>query len=195
MGASAGLQWHAADARGVLANLSNRFGLNLTPTRAQADKLVDEQLAAPMAAHFLWQRGSSADYDALLLDERPQAGHCGERPRGEVPIGAPFACTSPHSHTRTVRVTIVPLSGLLSLTSSSWQAGGWCISGGSYVGRGGGGGAITTGGGASICGPPIGGIGPSSLTCANATELQAIAAAPKVAMAENFIASSRYDFK
>jgi Homoserine acetyltransferase len=36
------------------------------PTRAQADKLVDARLAAPMTADandFLWQWGSSADYD------------------------------------------------------------------------------------------------------------------------------------
>ncbi len=37
------------------------------PTRAQADKLVDARLAAPMTADandFLWAWGSSADYDA-----------------------------------------------------------------------------------------------------------------------------------
>jgi homoserine O-acetyltransferase len=37
------------------------------PTRAQADKVVDARLAAPMTADandFLWQWGSSADYDA-----------------------------------------------------------------------------------------------------------------------------------
>ncbi len=37
------------------------------PTRAQADKVVDTRLAAPMTADandFLWQWGSSADYDA-----------------------------------------------------------------------------------------------------------------------------------
>lgn len=37
------------------------------PTRAAADKLVDARLAAPMTADandFLWQWGSSADYDA-----------------------------------------------------------------------------------------------------------------------------------
>ena len=37
------------------------------PTRAQADKLVDTRLAAPMtsdANDFLWQWGSSGDYDA-----------------------------------------------------------------------------------------------------------------------------------
>jgi homoserine O-acetyltransferase/O-succinyltransferase len=36
------------------------------PTRAHADKLVDARLAAPMTADandFLWQWGSSADYD------------------------------------------------------------------------------------------------------------------------------------
>jgi homoserine O-acetyltransferase/O-succinyltransferase len=39
----------------------------LAPTRALADKLVDERLTAPMTADandFLWQWGSSADYDA-----------------------------------------------------------------------------------------------------------------------------------
>jgi homoserine O-acetyltransferase/O-succinyltransferase len=39
----------------------------LAPTRALADKLVDERLAAPMTADandFLWAWGSSADYDA-----------------------------------------------------------------------------------------------------------------------------------
>ena len=39
----------------------------LAPTREQADKLVDARLAAPMPADandFLWQWGSSADYDA-----------------------------------------------------------------------------------------------------------------------------------
>jgi homoserine O-acetyltransferase len=39
----------------------------LAPTRAQADKIVDTRLAAPFAADandFLWQWGSSADYDA-----------------------------------------------------------------------------------------------------------------------------------
>ncbi len=37
------------------------------PTHAQADKLVDARLAAPVTADandFLWQWGSSADYDA-----------------------------------------------------------------------------------------------------------------------------------
>ncbi|HEY2135203.1 MAG TPA: alpha/beta fold hydrolase [Xanthobacteraceae bacterium] len=39
----------------------------LAPTREQADKLVDDRLAAPMTADandFLWQWGASADYDA-----------------------------------------------------------------------------------------------------------------------------------
>jgi homoserine O-acetyltransferase len=39
----------------------------VAPTRALADKLVDERLAAPMNADandFLWAWGSSADYDA-----------------------------------------------------------------------------------------------------------------------------------
>jgi homoserine O-acetyltransferase len=39
----------------------------LAPTREQADKIVDARLAAPMPADandFLWQWGSSADYDA-----------------------------------------------------------------------------------------------------------------------------------
>ena len=39
----------------------------LAPTRQLADKLVDDRLAAPMTADandFLWQWGSSADYDA-----------------------------------------------------------------------------------------------------------------------------------
>lgn len=39
----------------------------LAPTRALADKLVDARLAAPMTADandFIWQWGSSADYDA-----------------------------------------------------------------------------------------------------------------------------------
>jgi homoserine O-acetyltransferase len=39
----------------------------LAPTREAADKLVDARLAAPITADandFLWQWGSSADYDA-----------------------------------------------------------------------------------------------------------------------------------
>jgi homoserine O-acetyltransferase len=39
----------------------------LAPTREQADKLVDARLASAMTADandFLWQWGSSADYDA-----------------------------------------------------------------------------------------------------------------------------------
>jgi homoserine O-acetyltransferase/O-succinyltransferase len=48
----------------------------LAPTREQADKLVDARLAAPMAADandFLWQWGSSADYDAAPGLEKIQA--------------------------------------------------------------------------------------------------------------------------
>jgi homoserine O-acetyltransferase/O-succinyltransferase len=48
----------------------------LAPTREQADKLVDARLAAPMAADandFLWQWGSSADYDASPGLDRIQA--------------------------------------------------------------------------------------------------------------------------
>ncbi len=48
----------------------------LAPTRALADKLVDERLAAPMTADandFLWQWGSSADYDASPGLEKIQA--------------------------------------------------------------------------------------------------------------------------
>ena len=40
---------------------------NVAPTNEKADKIVDARLAAPMAADandFLWQWGSSADYDA-----------------------------------------------------------------------------------------------------------------------------------
>jgi homoserine O-acetyltransferase/O-succinyltransferase len=46
------------------------------PTREQADKIVDSRLAAPMAADandFLWQWGSSADYDAAPDLEKIQA--------------------------------------------------------------------------------------------------------------------------
>ena len=49
---------------------------NLAPTRAQADKLVDARLAAPMKADandFLWAWGSSADYDAAPDLEKIQA--------------------------------------------------------------------------------------------------------------------------
>jgi homoserine O-acetyltransferase len=45
----------------------------LAPTREQADKIVDSRLAAPMPADandFLWQWGSSADYDAAPGLER-----------------------------------------------------------------------------------------------------------------------------
>jgi len=48
----------------------------LAPTRERADKLVDVRLAAPMTADandFLWQWGSSADYDAAPNLERIQA--------------------------------------------------------------------------------------------------------------------------
>ena len=46
------------------------------PTREQADKIVDTRLAAPMTADandFLWQWGSSADYDAAPSLERIEA--------------------------------------------------------------------------------------------------------------------------
>ena len=46
------------------------------PTRAQADKLVDTRLAAPFAPDandFLWQWGSSADYDAAPALEAIEA--------------------------------------------------------------------------------------------------------------------------
>jgi homoserine O-acetyltransferase len=46
------------------------------PTREQADKIVDARLAAPMTADandFLWQWGSSADYDAAADLETIQA--------------------------------------------------------------------------------------------------------------------------
>jgi homoserine O-acetyltransferase len=48
----------------------------LAPTREKADKLVDARLAAPMTADandFLWQWGSSADYDAAPDLEKIQA--------------------------------------------------------------------------------------------------------------------------
>ena len=48
----------------------------LAPTREQADKIVDARLAAPMSADandFLWQWGSSADYDAAPGLERIEA--------------------------------------------------------------------------------------------------------------------------
>lgn len=48
----------------------------LAPTREQADKIVDARLAAPMSADandFLWQWGSSADYDATPGLERIEA--------------------------------------------------------------------------------------------------------------------------
>jgi homoserine O-acetyltransferase len=48
----------------------------LAPTREEADKVVDARLAAPMAADandFLWQWGSSADYDAAPGLERIEA--------------------------------------------------------------------------------------------------------------------------
>jgi homoserine O-acetyltransferase len=46
------------------------------PTREKADQLVDARLAAPMAADandFLWQWGSSADYDAAPGLEKIEA--------------------------------------------------------------------------------------------------------------------------
>ena len=46
------------------------------PTRAQADKLVDARLAAPMTADandFLWQWGSSGDFDAAADLEKIEA--------------------------------------------------------------------------------------------------------------------------
>jgi homoserine O-acetyltransferase len=48
----------------------------MAPTREQADKIVDARLAAPMTADandFLWQWGSSADYDAAPGLERIEA--------------------------------------------------------------------------------------------------------------------------
>ncbi len=48
----------------------------LAPTREMADKLVDARLAAPMTADandFLWQWGSSADYDAASALDKIQA--------------------------------------------------------------------------------------------------------------------------
>jgi homoserine O-acetyltransferase len=48
----------------------------LAPTRENADKLVDVRLAAPMTADandFLWQWGSSADYDAAPGLEKIEA--------------------------------------------------------------------------------------------------------------------------
>ena len=48
------------------------------PTRGQADKLVDTRLAAPMtsdANDFLWQWGSSGDYDASRIWRRSRP-HC-----------------------------------------------------------------------------------------------------------------------
>jgi homoserine O-acetyltransferase len=48
----------------------------LAPTREKADKIVDARLAAPMPADandFLWQWGSSADYDAAPGLERIEA--------------------------------------------------------------------------------------------------------------------------
>ena len=49
---------------------------NLAPTASLADKLVDDRLAAPMTADandFLWQWGSSADYDAAPGLDKIQA--------------------------------------------------------------------------------------------------------------------------
>ena len=49
---------------------------NLAPTRQSADKLVDERLAAPFAADandFIYQWGSSADYDPSANLERIEA--------------------------------------------------------------------------------------------------------------------------
>jgi homoserine O-acetyltransferase len=48
----------------------------LAPTREQADKIVDARLAAPMPADandFIWQWGSSADYDAAPGLDRIEA--------------------------------------------------------------------------------------------------------------------------
>ena len=48
----------------------------LAPTREKADKLVDARLAAPMTADandFLWQWGSSGDYDASSGLEKIEA--------------------------------------------------------------------------------------------------------------------------
>src|SRR5262249_46622431 len=48
----------------------------LAPTREKADKLVDARLAAPMTADandFLWQWGSSGDYDASPALEKIEA--------------------------------------------------------------------------------------------------------------------------
>jgi homoserine O-acetyltransferase len=48
----------------------------LAPTREKADQLVDARLAAPMTADandFLWQWGSSGDYDALPGLEKIEA--------------------------------------------------------------------------------------------------------------------------
>ena len=48
----------------------------LAPTREKADKLVDARLAAPMTADandFLWQWGSSGDYDASFGLEKIEA--------------------------------------------------------------------------------------------------------------------------
>jgi homoserine O-acetyltransferase len=49
---------------------------NLAPTRERADKLVDERLAAPFTADandFIYQWGSSADYDPSAALERIEA--------------------------------------------------------------------------------------------------------------------------
>ena len=51
----------------------------LAPTREKADKLVDARLAAPMTADandFLWQWGSSADYDAAPDLEKIRGDRC-----------------------------------------------------------------------------------------------------------------------
>jgi homoserine O-acetyltransferase/O-succinyltransferase len=48
----------------------------LAPTSAQADKIVDDRLAAPMSADandFLWAWGSSADFDAAPALDKIQA--------------------------------------------------------------------------------------------------------------------------
>src|SRR5579883_805746 len=52
---------------GIATAGGTRHYQKVAPTRAQADKLVDSRLAAPGPADandFLWQWGSSADYDA-----------------------------------------------------------------------------------------------------------------------------------
>ena len=55
----------------------------LAPTRENADKLVDVRLAAPITADandFLWQWGSSADYDAAPGLEKIEAPYLRSTP-------------------------------------------------------------------------------------------------------------------